>query len=73
MARFDSAESAQANSDRPEQGAWWAETEKIVDGVEFKNSTDIITLLGGGSTTAGFVQVMRGQVTDAAKLAELRE
>lgn len=72
VARFDSPESAQANSDRPEQGAWWAETEKVVDGVEFKNSTDIVTLLGGGSDAAGFVQVMRGRVTDAAKLAELR-
>jgi hypothetical protein len=73
VARFDSPESAQANNDRPEQAAWWAVTEKVVEGVEFKNSTDIVTLLGGGSDDAGFVQVMRGRVTDAAKLAELRK
>lgn len=72
IARFDSEASASANNDRPEQGAWWAETEKVVDGAEFKDSTDIITLLGGGKNDAGFVQVMRGRVTDSAKLAELR-
>ena len=72
VARFDSEASANANSDRPEQGAWWAEMEKIVDSAEFKNSTDIVTMLGGGKNDAGFVQVMRGRVTDAAKLAEVR-
>ena len=72
VARFETEDASRANSQRDEQGAWWAETEKVVDGVEFKNSTDIVTLLGGGSDAAGFVQVMRGRVTDAAKLAELR-
>jgi hypothetical protein len=72
VARFDSAESAGANNDRPEQGEWWAETEKLVDRAEFKDSTDVVTMLGGGKNDAGFVQVMRGRVTDAAKLAEIR-
>jgi hypothetical protein len=72
IARFDSEESAGANNDRPEQGQWWAETEKVVDGAEFRDSTDIVTMLGGGKNDAGFVQVMRGKVTDAAKLAKLR-
>jgi hypothetical protein len=72
IARFESAAAAAENNARPEQGEWWAETEKIVDGVEFKDSTDIITLFGGGKDDAGFVQVMRGRVTDSAKLAELR-
>ena len=72
IARFESEAAARANSDRPEQGAWWAETEKLVDGAEFRDSTDVVTLLGGGKDNAGFVQVMRGKVTDAAKLAELR-
>src|SRR5436190_10452652 len=61
IARFDSAESARANNDRPEQGEWWAETEKVVDRAEFKDSTDIVTMLGGGKNDAGFVQVMRGK------------
>jgi hypothetical protein len=72
LARFESEAAARANNDRPEQGAWWAETEKVVDGVEFRDSTDVVTMLGGGKDNAGFVQVMRGKVTDAAKLAEVR-
>jgi hypothetical protein len=72
LARFESEDAARRNNDRPEQGAWWAETEKYVEGAEFKDSTDIITFLGGGKDNAGFVQVMRGHVTDASKLAELR-
>ena len=72
VARFESEAAAQANSERPEQGAWWADMERLVDGVEFRNSTDIITFFGGGKDEAGFVQVMRGKVTDPAKLAEVR-
>ena len=72
MIRFDSEASARANSERDEQGAWWAETEKCLDDVSFQESSDITTLLGGGSNAAGFVQVMRGRVTDPAKLAGLK-
>ena len=32
IVRFESEEAARANSDRPEQGEWWAETEKLFDG-----------------------------------------
>lgn len=72
MARFDSEESARRNSDRPEQGNWWAETEKMLDDVTFQDSTDVMEMRGGGSNDAGFVQVMRGHVLDAAKMADLR-
>ena len=42
FARFESEDAARANSDRPEQGAWWAETEKLLDGpVEFSESSDV--------------------------------
>jgi hypothetical protein len=69
IARFESEEAAQANSDRPEQGAWWNETEKGFDGeVTFKNSTDVDTLLGGGSDDAGFVQVMQGRAKDQEQM-----
>lgn len=68
LARFDDAESARRNSDRPEQGAWWAETEKMLDQVRFEESVDVITTGGGGSDDAGFVQVMRGHVVDPAAL-----
>jgi hypothetical protein len=61
FARFESAAAARANSDRPEQGQWWAETEKFFDGpVSFTDSEDVETLLAGGSNDAGFVQVMKG-------------
>jgi hypothetical protein len=41
-ARFESEDAARANSDRPEQGAWWSETEKHFDGpVSFVDSSDV--------------------------------
>jgi hypothetical protein len=62
LARFESADAARANSERPEQGAWWAETEKNFDGeVSFLDCEGVRTVLDGGSDDAGFVQIMRGQ------------
>lgn len=72
MARFESPEAAQANSDRPEQGEWWADTEKMLADVQFQNSAEVVTMNGGGSNDAGFVQVMRGHVADPARLQALR-
>ena len=71
VARFESEEAAQHNSVRPEQGSWWAETEKTLQNVEFQTSEKAVMMGGGGSNDAGFVQVMRGRVLDAAKLDEL--
>jgi hypothetical protein len=64
--RFETPEQARANSDRPEQGAWWSETEKCVADVEFHDCSRVETLLGGGSDDAKFVQVMRGRIEDRA-------
>jgi hypothetical protein len=65
FARFESAAAAKANSDRPEQGQWWAETEKLYEGdVTFADSEDVETFLGGGSNDAGFVQVMKNRGAD---------
>ena len=65
VARFDSLESAQRNSDRPEQGRWWADTERLFDGeVAFADSTDVDEYVAGDPDRAGFVQVMEGQVSD---------
>jgi hypothetical protein len=66
-ARFESKEAAAKNSDRPEQGAWFAEMEKVVDDVTFHDCSRIETLFGGGKDNAGFVQVMQGHIQDAAK------
>jgi len=67
LARFASAAEAQANSDRPEQGQWWAETEKCFDGeVSFTDSEDVETYQDGGSDDSHFVQVMKGRADRAA-------
>jgi len=67
VVRFESEAAARANSERPEQGAWWNEMEKGYDGpVAFSESSDTELLFGGGSNDAGFVQVMKGKVKDAA-------
>lgn len=71
-ARFESEAASRANSQRDEQGAWWAETEKCLEAASFQDSTEVITMQGGGSNDAGFVQVMCGRVTDAEKMAALR-
>lgn len=72
VARFESAEAAAKNNDRPEQGEWWNAMDKTVDRAEFKDSSDIVTMFGGGKDNAGFVQVMRGRVADASKFAALQ-
>lgn len=71
LARFESEVAARRNSARDEQGEWWTETEKYLEGVAFQDSVDVSTLLGGGSDAAGFLQVMRGRVTDPGKLAAI--
>lgn len=63
-ARFESEEAARKNSDRPEQGEWWSETEQYLEDVKFRDCTDIQEWAAGGSDDAGFVQVMQGRVTD---------
>lgn len=64
MARFESREAATKNSDRPEQGEWWAEMAKVTDGVTVHDCSHVETLFGGGKDSAGFVQVMQGRVND---------
>lgn len=72
VVRFESREAAQGNSDRPEQGSWWQETEKYFDGdVTFHDYDDAQLLLGGGSDDAGFVQVIHGKTSKAARLREM--
>lgn len=74
LARFANQELAQANSQRPEQGAWWAETEQQFSGeVTFADTSDVTLMGPGGSDSAGFVQIMKGQVKDQARYAEFME
>ncbi|MGW6376988.1 hypothetical protein ACWFRB_13095 [Rhodococcus sp. NPDC055112] len=72
VARFESEEAARRNSERPEQGAWWAETERCFDGpVSFMDCPEVTEWLGGGSDDAGFVQIMEGHTSDAARMREV--
>jgi hypothetical protein len=74
VARFESAEAADRNSQRPEQGQWWAETSRLFDGeVSFRDSEDVTVDLQGDPDQAGFVQVMQGRVTDAARARQVME
>ena len=73
-ARFESEEAAQRNSDRPEQGEWWSRMSSHLDGeAAFHNSTNVWLYNDGGDDSAGFVQVMRGRVTDVDKAKQLSD
>jgi hypothetical protein len=70
LARFASADAAKRNSERPEQGTWWAEVESSLEGeTRFSDydDDDVILLGPGGSDAAGFVQVMQGRVVDVER------
>jgi len=71
VVRFESAEAARRNSDRPEQGRWWAETSAAFEDVTFLDSDDVLVELAGDPEQAGFVQVMQGRVTDADRARKI--
>lgn len=74
IARFDSRQDAQRNSERPEQGAWFEEFAKhFDDGPVFHDCDNARLFLRGGSDDAGFVQAMQMPVLDADKLAQAME
>jgi hypothetical protein len=67
IARFESEEAARANSDRPEQSAWWEETSQYLSDPMFHDCTQVDVFGGGGSDAAGFVQVIQGKTKDVEK------
>ena len=72
VARFESADAAARNAERPEQGQWWEETSRLFDGeVSFRDSEDVTVDLQGDPDRAGFVQVMQGRVTDVDRAKEV--
>jgi hypothetical protein len=72
VARFEDRAAAERNSDRPEQGEWWATTEQCFDGpVTFHDSEDVHVMQHGRLEDAQFVQVMEGHVTDRARADQL--
>ncbi len=69
VVRFESREAASGNSARPEQGAWWSETERCFDGaVTFHDADDAVMFLDGGSDDAGFVQIIQGKLSDPERI-----
>jgi hypothetical protein len=74
LARFQSADAARRNSERPAQTEWWMETAKIFAAdVAFHDCDDAFTYLRGGSDDAGFVQVMQYRVDNPDRLRELSD
>ena len=72
LARFESAEAARRNSDRPEQGQWWAETSRLfASEVSFRDSSEVTVDVHGDPGQAGFVQVMQGRASDLDRAREL--
>jgi hypothetical protein len=67
IARFENEEAARANSDRPEQGAWWEETSQYLADPMFHDCREVDIFGGGGSDDAGFVQVIQGKTKDVEK------
>jgi len=72
LARFESPEAAQRNSDRPEQTAWWTDTVSLFDGEpEFHDSTSVDVDTPGDPSQAGFVQVMQGRSRDPERARQV--
>ena len=72
LARFESEEAAQRNSERPEQSAWWEETAALfTDEPVFANSTSVDVDTPGDPSQARFVQVMQGRSSDPDRVREL--
>jgi hypothetical protein len=71
LACFEDAAAARRNSDRPEQDAWWTQTERCFEGpVRFTESEEVEDVGVAGSTAAGFVQILKGS-GDRGRVAEL--
>jgi hypothetical protein len=72
VARFASAEAARRNSGRALQGEWWSGLSKLFTGeAVFHDCSEVDVVRGGGSDRAGFVQVIQGRLTRAARMREL--
>lgn len=65
LARFESEDAARRNSERTEQGAWWAGLAPLfTDEPAFHDSTWVDVDTYGDPDQAGFVQIMQGRSSD---------
>lgn len=74
IARYESSGAAEAIRSRHEFQQWWTETSQLfVEPPSFWNSADVFVNLVGDPDNAGFVQVMRGHLSDPVRARELME
>jgi hypothetical protein len=72
LVRFESENDARANSDRPEQGDWWAEMETLFDeGPTFRDSSVVFVETRGDLDAAEFVQVRMGKFRDRDRATKI--
>ena len=72
VVRFESRETARANSDQAETDAMAQRMTELMDGPpEYYDCDDVTVWLDGGSDDAGFVQVIIGKTDDADRLKEV--
>jgi hypothetical protein len=72
VVRFESRDTARANSDQPETDAMAQRMTELMDGPpEYYDCDDVTVWLDGGSDDAGFVQVIIGKTDDADRLKEV--
>lgn len=64
-ARFEDRDAATRNAERPEQSAWWLESQSCIDGdATFHDTEDVRIMSHGRLDDAQFIQVMEGHVSD---------
>lgn len=74
IARYESAEAAHANAERAEFHRWWSDTKSAFsERPTVRETEDVLVNLVGDPDTAGFVQVMQGQVSDPARAREIMQ
>jgi hypothetical protein len=74
VARFESADSAKANGERPEQSAWFEKNKSMFAGEPtFYDCPEVQLMRGGGSDDAGFVQLMIYTPKDVAAVKAMNK
>ncbi|RNL78464.1 hypothetical protein EFL95_05050 [Nocardioides marmorisolisilvae] len=72
IVRFTDSRSCIAAAQRPGAAAFWAEALELLDSpVDIHQSDDVTLMFDGGADDAGFVQVLTGQLKDAAQMRYL--
>ena len=73
IVRFQDEASARANSELPEQGAWFEKhlATAYDSPPTFTESSDTDEFMGGGTNDAGFVQVMKSKGVDRAEIERM--